>query len=104
MRVIFIGGTIFVGAASWHVGARMSADAIAMGVGFVFGAMAGLPIALVLLASQSRQDKPQQPQTIIYTQLPESLHSAPGLQRRGNVTVVDSSAVRRNAERMAETW
>ena len=47
---------VFVGVATWIIGSKLSADAIGMGVGVLFGVMAGIPTALLLLASNRRND------------------------------------------------
>lgn len=46
---------VFVGVATWQIGSKLSADAIGMGVGVMFGVMAGIPTALLLLASNRRR-------------------------------------------------
>ena len=70
---------VFVGVAAWQIGSKLSADAIGMGVGVLFGVMAGIPTALLLLASNRRSaaertqhlDAPtryqQQPPVIVLT-------------------------------------
>ena len=45
---------VFVGVSAWQIGSKLSADAIGMGVGVMFGVMAGIPTALLLLASNRR--------------------------------------------------
>ena len=47
---------VFVGVSAWQIGSKLSADAIGMGVGVLFGVMAGIPTALLLLASNRRND------------------------------------------------
>jgi len=39
----------------WNVGAKLSADAVGMGVGLIFGVLAGIPSALLVLATSRRQ-------------------------------------------------
>ena len=73
---------VFVGVATWIIGSKLSADAIGMGVGVAFGVMAGIPTALLLLASNRRSAAertqqldappryphyPQQPPVIVLT-------------------------------------
>ena len=53
-RFIATGILVIVGVATWQIGAKLSADAIGMGVGVLFGVMAGIPTALLLLASNRR--------------------------------------------------
>ncbi|MEZ4662149.1 MAG: hypothetical protein R2911_31755 [Caldilineaceae bacterium] len=50
---------IFVGVAGWRIGGQLSADALGMAVGILFGIMAGIPTALILLASQRRDSDPR---------------------------------------------
>lgn len=47
---------VCAGVATWQVGEKLSPDAIGMGVGVLFGVMAGIPTALLLLASNRRRD------------------------------------------------
>lgn len=44
---------------AWRVGERLSDDAIAMGIGVVFGALAAIPAALLVLAGNRRSDRQQ---------------------------------------------
>lgn len=46
---------IFVGVVGWRIGGQLSSDALGMAVGILFGVMAGIPTALILLASQRRE-------------------------------------------------
>lgn len=72
-KTILMGALIFLGAAGWQIGGRLSPDAIGMGVGVLFGVMAGLPTALLVLAGNRRHEAPtpmppaltQQPPIII---------------------------------------
>jgi len=43
---------VFVGTAGWRIGNNLSSDAISMAVGIFFGVLAGIPTALLLLASE----------------------------------------------------
>ena len=55
MKVIFSGGVlVFVAIVGWRIGGELSPDALGMAVGILFGIMAGIPTALILLASQRR--------------------------------------------------
>lgn len=51
----------WIGATTWVVTDLLTADAVAMGVGVVLGVAAGLPVALLLLASQRRSERRQTP-------------------------------------------
>ena len=55
---------IFVGAAGWSIGSRLSSDALGMSVGILLGVLAGLPVALLVLAAGRRgyrDDEPDYP-------------------------------------------
>jgi hypothetical protein len=57
-RFIALGAVMFVvGACAWHVGETLSSDAISLALGVLFGTLAGLPVALLVLASE-RRDRP----------------------------------------------
>lgn len=53
-RFVALALLVFVGVATWRLGSRLSSDAVGMGVGILFGVMAGLPTALLVLASERR--------------------------------------------------
>ena len=44
-----------VGACSWQVGGKLSGDSIAMALGILFGILAGLPVALLVIADHAKQ-------------------------------------------------
>lgn len=50
-------GLCILGATTWRLGTSLSSDALAMAVGVVFGVLAGVPMALLALASQRRQER-----------------------------------------------
>ncbi|HRJ43732.1 MAG TPA: hypothetical protein PL105_17730, partial [Caldilineaceae bacterium] len=50
-RLAIVGLLIFVGFAGWRVGGALSTDAMGMAVGIVFGVLASLPVALLMLAA-----------------------------------------------------
>lgn len=55
---------IFVAAAGWSVGSRLSSDALGMSVGILLGVLAGLPVALLVLAAGRggrRDEEPDYP-------------------------------------------
>ena len=58
-HTIAIGLLVIVGVTAWQIGGKLSADAIGMGVGVLFGVMAGIPTALLLLASNRRNNAAQ---------------------------------------------
>lgn len=47
---------VFVATAGWRIGGRLSADAVGMAVGIVFGVLASIPAALLVLAAGRRRD------------------------------------------------
>ncbi len=46
----------FVAVAAWRISGRLSADAVSMAVGVLFGVAAGVPAALLMLASSRRRE------------------------------------------------
>ena len=54
---------VFVGAGAWYIGSRLSSDAIGMALGVMFGVVAALPAALLVLASQRRARMDEEPTT-----------------------------------------
>jgi hypothetical protein len=54
---------VFVGVAAWRIGGSLSADALGMAVGVLFGVVAGLPAALLVMASGRRRDAERADQT-----------------------------------------
>lgn len=59
-RILILIILVFVGSAGWRIGNTLSSDAISMAVGIFFGVLAGIPAALLVLASERRRpDRPQ---------------------------------------------
>ncbi len=52
---------IFVGFAGWRAGGVLSTDAMSMAVGMVFGVLASLPAALLMLAATRRSNQAEPP-------------------------------------------
>ena len=48
---------VFVAAAGWRIGSVLSPDALSMATGVLFGVMAGVPTALLVMASNRRRDR-----------------------------------------------
>ena len=48
---------VFVGTAGWRIGEALSPDALSMAVGVLFGVMAGVPTALLVMAGNRRRDE-----------------------------------------------
>ena len=88
---------ILVGAAGWRIGGGLSPDALGMAVGILFGVMAGIPTALLMLAAQRRPDghsereqRPQRPRVepVAPPQIVQNhyhYHAAPGRSRQAEV-------------------
>lgn len=62
-RIIVLAGLIFFGMAAWRITDRLSADAIGMALGVLFGVLAGLPVALLVLASHRRREREEEEPT-----------------------------------------
>jgi hypothetical protein len=102
-RVALMAGLLFVSIVAFRITERLSTDAIGMGLGLLFGLVAGIPTALLVLAAVRRREDPvdgvrgsarqqqfgyggpypglpQQPPVIILTGngLPMQAHGAPG--------------------------
>jgi hypothetical protein len=54
-RWLGVGLLVFVGAAGWRVGDALSPDALSMATGVLFGVMAGVPTALLVMAGARRR-------------------------------------------------
>ncbi len=54
-KVILLVLLVVLGAFAWRIGERLSPDALGMGIGVLLGVMAGVPAALLLLASNRRR-------------------------------------------------
>jgi hypothetical protein len=55
-----------LGVISWMLSRFVTADAIAMGVGLLFGVMAGIPTTLLLLMSERNKRTPVPPPVRLY--------------------------------------
>ncbi len=47
---------VFVGSAGWRIGEALSPDALSMAVGVLFGVLAGVPTALLVMAGSRRRN------------------------------------------------
>jgi hypothetical protein len=54
-QYIGLAALIFVGISAWRIAGQLSADALGMAVGVLFGVMAGVPMALMVMASGRRR-------------------------------------------------
>ena len=55
-RMFFLILLVFVGVAAWRISERLSADAIGMALGVFFGVLAGIPVALLVMAASRRRE------------------------------------------------
>ena len=53
-RWLGVAGLVFVGVAGWRIGGSLSSDALSMAVGILFGVLAGVPTALLVMAGDRR--------------------------------------------------
>ena len=56
-QTIMVAGLVIVGMLGVQFGTRLSSDALGMAMGVVFGVLAGVPTALLVLASQRQQSR-----------------------------------------------
>ena len=54
-RFVMLALLVILGVMTWRLGASLSSDALGMAVGVVFGVLAGIPAALLVLATNSRR-------------------------------------------------
>ena len=66
MKLIILAALIVVGILGWNIGSLLSPDAVAMAVGVLFGVLAGLPVALLVLAANRRKEEVTQTITVPY--------------------------------------
>ena len=56
-KLSMVAGLCILGFLTWRLGMSLSSDALGMAVGVVFGVLAGIPSALLVLASSRRRDR-----------------------------------------------
>ena len=105
--IAFVGGCIVLGAGAWGVASVMSSDAIGMIIGLLFGILASVPPALLVLVAARRnaeRDPFRQPPPTVYTppQPPAALLPGPvtmvfrnGDGRQVQMQFADPDAARR---------
>lgn len=103
-QVILVGIMAAVALAAWRIGSQLSSDAVSMAVGVLFGVLAGVPTALMVLASSRRREENRerrdesahwqgrqrgqyggylpQPPVIVVTGAPQSAQGQPMQQQR----------------------
>jgi hypothetical protein len=57
-KLIIFAAVVFVGATGCRLGDGLSADALGMAVGVLFGVTAGIPTALLIVAAGRRDERP----------------------------------------------
>lgn len=97
-KFITIAALVFVGAAGYQINQTMSHDAIVLIIGFLFGVMAGLPAALVVVASQRRQQPDPVPPMPHYANAPQQAQQPPiivldgGQRHRQDITATGGNS------------
>ena len=78
-QTIGLAALIFVGIAAWRIAGQLSADALGMAVGVLFGVMAGVPTALMVMASGRRRAEEEEETTKRRRQQqPQGMQQHPG--------------------------
>ena len=80
-----------VGAAFWFVVGGLSSDAVGLIIGLLFGILAGVPPALLALATTARRNMEDSP----FRQPPPPVHQPPALLSGPTVIVFDNGDGRR---------
>ena len=75
-KVLLLIVLVFVGTAGWRIGNSLSSDAISMAVGIFFGVLAGIPTALLVLASDRHKAERNSRTTAFAQQGPAQPHAA----------------------------
>jgi hypothetical protein len=66
MRILKLMALVFIGIVGWRIVDGMSSDAISMGIGVLFGVLAGIPMALLVLAADRRREGQREPRQADY--------------------------------------
>jgi hypothetical protein len=96
---IGLAALVFVGIAGWRIAGQLSADALGMAVGVLFGVMAGVPAALLVMAAGRRRAQAEEEEADApprrrqphghpgynpgYAQPPVIVLTAPGMPQQG---------------------
>lgn len=59
-RFVMLAVLVVLGVLAWQLGESLSSDALGMAVGVVFGVLAGIPAALLVLATSSRRRREEE--------------------------------------------
>lgn len=54
-RIVFVGCLVLVVVVGWNIGPRFTGDQVDVALGVFFGALAGIPTALLVLARTPRR-------------------------------------------------
>jgi hypothetical protein len=76
-QYIGLAALIFVGIAAWRIAGQLSSDAVGMAVGVLFGVMAGVPTALMVMASSRRRAAEEEETTPRRRQSQQQPHGMP---------------------------
>ncbi|MEZ4636666.1 MAG: hypothetical protein R2856_17175 [Caldilineaceae bacterium] len=60
-KLLILALILFCAAAGWSVGQRLSSDALSMAIGILFGILAGIPAALLVMAAGRRGERTPEP-------------------------------------------
>jgi hypothetical protein len=77
-QTIGLAALVFVGVAAWRIAGQLSADALGMAVGVLFGIMAGVPTALMVMASSRRRAVEEEETPTRRRQQPQNMPQHPG--------------------------
>lgn len=107
-KVVAVCVLVLLGAGAWYIADRLSSDAIGLALGVIFGVVAGLPAALLVMASSRRSREfdedqragragqpgygypsMQQPPVIVVTGMPQQMIGGNGAAN--GYQVVDST-------------
>ncbi|CAN5391675.1 hypothetical protein BH10CHL1_BH10CHL1_46410 [soil metagenome] len=88
-RLIILMGLVFVAVAGWRIADRLSSDALGMAIGVLFGIVAGIPAALLLLASSKRRAETEDtPRANPQGRFPQNAYGYPAFPQQPPVIVL----------------
>jgi hypothetical protein len=92
-RFVIVLCLVFVAVAGWRIGDRLSSDALGMGIGVLFGIVAGIPTALLLLASSKRRAEADDlPRASTQGRFPQNGYGYPAFPQQPPVIVLAGNA------------
>lgn len=86
-KLVVLSGLLLIGVIGWRIGENLSSDAVSMAVGIFFGILAGIPTALLVLASDRRRAE----QTNVSRRAPHHPTAYPYPQQQPPVIVLNGS-------------